>query len=128
MAIRAAGLLSAALGLGFGGVMAISLRRLHRGQELPMTPFGFRAVAGGPFDALPRPAFIALGWTLLATCLLDLLAGRWLLQGRRRGARLALLTSPLGFVLALGFALPFLLVGVPLRGVLLFVGRRGLRA
>jgi hypothetical protein len=127
MAIRAAGLLSAALGVGFGSAMAISLCRLGRGRELPMTPFGFRAFEGGPFDALPRPVFMVMGCVLLGTCLLDLLAGTWLWQGRLRGGRLALLTSPVGLALAVGFALPLLLVGIPLRGALLLLGWRHLR-
>lgn len=126
-AIRAAAVLSAALGLGFGGTMAISLRRLARGEDLPMTPFGFRAFAGGPFDALPRPGFVAMGWTLLATSVLDVLAGALLWRGERRGARLAVATTPIGSALAVGFALPFLLAGVPIRAALLFLGRRDLR-
>lgn len=41
----------------------------------------------------------------------------------RRGARLGMVTSPLAFILGLGFALPFLLVGVPIRLGLTWAGR-----
>ena len=124
---RAAGVLSVLLGVGFGTTMIISLDRLAHGAELPMTPFGFRAFEGGPFDALPPAAFKAMGWSLVATCVLDVVAGLWLWNGQRRGARLALATSPMGFGLSIGFALPFLLVGVPLRALLIILGRNGLR-
>ena len=124
VSLRCAGVLSASLGVGFGTVMLISLDRLARGRELPMTPFGFRAFAGGPFDELPPPVFQAMGWVLVATCALDVLAGGWLWKGQRRGARLALATSPVGLGLSIGFALPFLLIGIPLRAALIVLGRK----
>ena len=126
-ALRAAGWLSIVLGLGFGIAMAISLRHLAREDELPMTPFGFRAFAGGPFQALPRPAFSVVGGALAATCAADVLAGAWLARGQRRGARLALVTTPFGLVFSVGFALPFLLIGIPLRAALIALARRELR-
>ena len=91
-----------------------------------MTPFGFRAFEGGPFDRLSPAAFRAMGWLLVGTCALDVLAGSWLWNGRRRGARLALATSPASFGLSVGFALPFLLIGVPLRAALIALGRKRL--
>jgi len=127
MILRLAGALSASLGIAFGTAMVISLNRLARGHDLPMTPFGFRAFAGGPFDELPAPAFKAMGCALLATCAVDVVAGAWLWKGQRRGARLALATSPVSFGLGIGFALPFLLVGVPLRAGLIALGRNRLR-
>lgn len=123
-ASRAAGVLSVLLGLGFGSAMVLALGRLIQGGELPMTPFGFRAFAGGPFDRLPADAFKALGGLLVVTSVLDVLAGAWLWKGQRRGARLALATSPVSLGLSIGFALPFLLIGVPLRAALILAGRR----
>lgn len=120
-------MLSASLGLAFGTAMLISLARLAQGRELPMTPFGFRAFAGGPLDQLPTNAFKAMGWLLVVTCFLDLLAGGWLWQGQRRGGQLALATSPVSLALSIGFALPFLLIGVPVRAALIVGGRRVLR-
>jgi hypothetical protein len=121
-------MLSALLGLGFGVAMVISLGRLAGGQELPMTPFGFRAFAGGPFDRLPAAVFKAMGVGLVATCVADILAGAWLWKGERHGERLALATSPISFLLSLGFALPFLLVGVPVRAALIALGRKSARS
>ena len=123
---RAAGVLSALLGVGFGTTMIISLDRLAHGAGLPMTPFGFRAFEGGPFDALPPAAFKAMGWLLVATCALDVVAGLCLWKGERRGARLALATSPVSFALSVAFALPFLLIGIPVRAALIAVGRKRL--
>lgn len=124
---RATGLLSASLGIGFGTAMVISLRRLAQRRELPMTPFGFRAFAGGPFDALSPRAFKAMGWLLVTTSALDVLAGTWLWKGQRRGGRLGLATSPVSLALSAGFALPFLLIGVPIRAALIGIGRKGLK-
>ena len=119
-------MLSATLGIAFGAAMIISLDRLAKGRELPMTPFGFRAFAGGPFDDLQPKAFRTMGWLLVTTCLLDVLAGAWLWHGDRRGGRLAVATSPVSLVLSTGFALPFLLIGVPARAALIALGRKGL--
>jgi hypothetical protein len=99
---------------GFGIFMPITLAHLARTGELPMTPFGFRSFSG-PFEALGRDAFTALGWSLVVVCALDVLAGVWLWQGKRRGARLGLSTTPITLALGIGFALPFLLLLVPLR-------------
>lgn len=125
--IRAAGGTYVALGLGFGVGAVIALDHYRRTGEMPMTPFGFRAFAGGPFDQLTPDQFTALLWTLVGVCALDVVAGAWLWQGRRPGAVLGLLTDPVALVLAGGFALPFMLAGVPIRAALVFAGRRSLR-
>ena len=126
-AIRAAAVLYLALGLGFGIGALISLDHGRRHGEMPMTPWGFRAFAGGPFDGLSREWFTALLWAVVGVCALDVVAGGLLARGRRQGATLGLATSPVALILAAGFALPFLLVGVPIRAALVLVGRRGLR-
>jgi hypothetical protein len=64
---------------------------------------------------------------LVGLSVLDLLTGVWLWQGRRRGAWLGLATSPFALILGAGFALPFLLVAVPVRVALVLAGRRNLR-
>ena len=127
VALRAAAIAYVALGLGFGIGAVVTIDHLRREGELPMTPWGFRSLAGGPFEQLPADQFTALGWALAGVCALDILAGMWLWQGRRRGAALGLATTPAALGLGVGFALPFLLAGVPLRLVLLVAGRRGLR-
>jgi hypothetical protein len=58
---------------------------------------------------------------------LDALTGVWLWQGRRRGARLGMATSPFTLLLAAAFTLPFLLVGTPLRLILTQAGKSSLR-
>lgn len=126
MAVRAAAVLYAALGLGFGIGGVVTLDHLGRHGELPMTPWGFRALSG-PFEQLGVERFTALGWALVGVCALDTLAGRWLWQGRRRGAGLGLATTPVALFLGAGFALPFLLAGIPLRVALVLLGRRALR-
>ena len=126
-AIRAAAVLYLALGIGFGVGAAITLDHLRREHELPMTPFGFRSLAGGPFEQLPPEQFAALGWVLVGVCALDVGSAALLWRGRRPGAVLGLATTPVALVMAAGFALPILLVGVPLRVALVLAGRRSLR-
>ena len=113
------------LGIGFGIGTLVTLWHLDRTGELPMTPWGFRSL-DGPVVQLGVERFKLLCWALVLVSSLDALAGMWLWQGRRRGARLGLVTSPLTFLLGLGFALPFLLVGVPIRLALTMAGRRSL--
>jgi hypothetical protein len=124
-ATRAAAVAYVVLGLGFGVGAAVALESLARNGELPMTPWGFRALAG-PFEALPPEQFTALGWGMIGVCAADVLAGIWLWQGRRRGAVLGLATTPVALALGAGFALPFLLAGVPIRVALVVAGRRSL--
>ena len=127
VAIRAAGATYVSLGIGFGVGTAVTLYLYARDGELPMTPWGFRSLAGGPFDQLTPEQFTTLGWVLVGVCAADVVAGSWLWQGRRRGAVLALATSPVAFGLGVGFALPFLLAGVPIGAALVLAGRRSLR-
>lgn len=124
-AIRIAAL-SFILDAGFGIATPFVLSHLARHGELPMTPWGFRALAG-PFEQLGHERFAALGWALVGVCALDTLSGVWLWQGRRRGASLGLALSPLALALGGGFALPFLLIPVPIRAALVIANRRSLR-
>jgi hypothetical protein len=126
-AIRAAAAGYVALGVGFGAGAVVTLVSFARTGELPMTPWGFRSMAGGPFEQLGPVAFTILGSTLVGACVLQVVAGTWLWQGRRSGGQLALATTPLALGLGVGFALPFLLAGVPICTALVLAGRRGLR-
>lgn len=112
--------------VAFGGATPFVLRHLARHGELPMTPFGFRALSG-PFERLGQQRFTALGWALVGACAADAVAGAWLWQGRWRGARLGVATTPVTLALGLGFALPFLLAALPIRLALIAASRRGLR-
>jgi hypothetical protein len=90
-----------------------------------MTPFGFRLLAG-PFERLGKEAFSGLAVVLAVVSMLDVVAGIWLWRGRRRGACLGLATSPAAFALGVGFAVPILLVTVPIRVALILSRRRRL--
>ena len=120
---RAAAIILIATGLGFGLPTPFVLEHFQRTGELPMTPFGFRAMSG-PFERLGPEAFSALLVALTAACAADVAAGVLTWRGDRRGSRLAALATPPGVVLGLGFALPFYLAAVPLWSGLLLIGRR----
>ena len=96
-----------------------------------MTPFGFRALPAARSTPCRMQRFTALLGAMVGVCTLDVFAGVLLARGRREGATLGLATSPVAFILSIGFALPFLFVAVPIRGrpsclqdVAAFVGRR----
>lgn len=111
---------------GFGLPMPGTLAHLARTGELPMTPFGFRAFSG-PFEQGGTEAFTAFGWALVVVSALDVFAGVLLWQRRRWGARLAAAMTPFAFALGIGFALPFLVLVVPIRVALVLASRRDLR-
>ena len=124
LTVRVAALLFLFLGVAFGASVPFVLAHLDRYGELPMM-FWFRSMAG-PFEQLGREAFVALGWTFVGVCAADVVAGLGLWRGRRWGARLGLATSPVAFALGVGFDLPFILVGGPVRMALVLAGRRSL--
>jgi len=126
LAVRAAAVMYLVLGLGFGVGSIVTLDQLARTGELPMTPFGFRSMSG-PFEQLGEDAFAILGWSLVGVSALEVLAGAWLWQRRRRGAWLALATTPFALGLGAGFDLPLLLIGAPVSAALALAGRRSLR-
>lgn len=125
-AVRAAAVMYLVLGLGFGAGTVVTLAYFARDGELPMTPWGFRSLSG-PFEQLGPGPFKTFGWSLVGVCVLDAVAGIWLWQGRRRGAWLGLGTTPLALGLGAGFALPVLLVGAPIRALLVLSGWKRLR-
>ena len=120
---RAAAVVLVAIGLGFGLPTPFVIDHLRRTGELPMTPFGFRAMSG-PFERLGPDAFTALLVAFAAVCATDVAAGALTWNGDRRGPRLAALATPPGVILAAGFALPFYLASVPLWSALLLSARR----
>jgi hypothetical protein len=111
---RAAGVQFVALGLGFGVGAAVALAYLAKDGQLPMTPFGFRALEG-PLARIGTTETFVFGGALVASELAGIAAGAGLWRGRRWAGRLGLAITPISFALAIGFDLPFLLVGVPLR-------------
>ena len=120
---RAAAVALVAAGLGFGPATPIVIEHLRRTGELPMTPWGFRAMSG-PFERLGPEAFQALLVAFAAVCAADVAAGALIWRGDPRGRPLAAIATPPGVVLGLGFALPFYLAAVPVWSALLVLGRR----
>jgi hypothetical protein len=117
-------------GIGWAlATLAVLLSHQLRG-ELPMTPFGWRLL-GGPYPEIGvdrlTPLGWALAWLLIGVSIVDVVIGRWLWQGRRRGAVLSLVMAPLSFALGWLFALPYLIVMAPLRGLATLIARRELR-
>jgi hypothetical protein len=128
--VRAASLLYAVPGVGFAISVPLVVAYDALRGELPMTPFGWRLM-GGPFEQVGTDHLTPLGrWLaagLVVTGLLDVLAARWLAQGRRRGGRVALATTPISFALGIAFVVPFLLIAPPIRAILVMAGWRRLR-
>ena len=124
--LRASAVVYTALGLSFGLSTPFVLAHLGRTGALPYL-FGFRALAG-PFESFGQPTFTSLGWLLVAACGLDVAVGALLWRGRREGAWLAVVSTPLSLALAIGFALPLFLIGLPLGALLLLLGRSSLKS
>jgi len=125
LAARAAAALYGALGVGFGVGTVVTLALLARNGELPMTPWGFRSL-DGPFARIDTPTTMLAGAALVAVCAADTATAAGLWRGRRWAGRLGLVTTPAAVVLGLGFELPFLLAGIPLRTALLAAAWRRL--
>ena len=127
MARRTSAILYFVPGLGFAISTLAILAYLDRRGELPMTPFGFRLL-GSTIPGMGEERLTTLGrtlaWVLIGVSAVDVATGTWLWQDRRRGRSVGLATSPVSFGLAVSFQLPFLLVVVPLRAILVLVGSR----
>jgi hypothetical protein len=115
-----------ALGAGFGAATLVVLGYLARDGVLPMTPWGFRAL-DGPLARIGTTQTFVFGGALAATELTGLAAGLGLWRGRRWAGRLGLAITPVSLALGVGFELPFLLVGIPLRVATLLSARSRLR-
>ena len=127
---RVLALIYAVPGIGWTiGILAVLLHHQEHG-ELPMSPFGWRHMAS-PYPEIATSSLTPLGWALasvlIAVSIADVLIGRWLWQGRARGAVLALALAPVSFALGWLFALPYLLVIAPLRAIWALAGWRTLR-
>lgn len=127
---RVLGLIYAVPGVGWV-IATLAVLLYHRERdELPMSPFGWRLL-GGPYPEIGTdrltPLGWALAWLLIAVSIVDVLIGRWLRQGRPRGAALALVMAPLSLALGWLFALPYLIVMAPLRAIAAVVVWRDLR-
>ena len=126
LASRSAAVMYGLLGIGFGAGTAVTLALLVRDGQLPMTPWGFRAL-DGPLARIGTTETMAFGGALIVVCAVDSAAAFGLWRGRRWAGRLALATTPFALALGAGFELPFLLAGVPLRFAMLLLAWRRLR-
>ena len=124
-AARAAAVIYGLLGAGFGLGTVAALALLIRDGELPMTPWGFRAL-DGPLARIDTRTTLLAGAALVAVCAADNATAAGLWRGRRWVGRLGLVTAPAALVLGLGFELPFLLAGIPLRTALVAAAWRRL--
>ena len=127
---RLASMLYLVPGLGFALATTAILLYDARRHELPMTPFGWRLL-GGPYEQLGTDTLTGLGRLLgiglIVVSTLDAVAGIWLRQGRRRGARLGVATTPISLLLGSLFVVPALWIIPPVRAVLAISGWRHLR-
>jgi len=117
---------------GVGIALATAAILLHdaRRHELPMTPFGWRLL-GGPYEQIGTDTLTGLGRVLgialIVVSMFDLVAGLWLRQGRRRGAMVGVVTTPISLLLGSLFVVPALLIIPPVRAVLAICSWRRLR-
>jgi hypothetical protein len=127
---RLASVLYVVPGLGFALATAAILLYDARRHELPMTPFGWRLL-GGPYEQIGTDTLTGLGrllgGALIVVSLVDLVAGIWLQQGRRRGAMLGVATTPISHLLGTLFVVPALWIIPPVRAILAIAGWRRLR-
>ena len=126
LAARLAGVQFVALGIGFGAASVVVLGYLARDGILPMTPWGFRAL-DGPLARVSTTQTFVYGGALAASELTGLVAGIGLWRGRRWAGRLGLAITPVSLALGVGFELPFLLIGIPLRVATVLAAWRRLR-
>ena len=123
--LRAAAVLSAINGLGFGVFCIPAIRNLLKGDELPVV-LGFTAYGGGPFERVGIPTTVPLLAGFLLVCTLECVAGWLLWGGSRVGAILALGLVPLGGIFWWGFALPMAPLFALARTALILVSWRAL--
>jgi hypothetical protein len=105
---------------GFAFIVSSLLIGLYALQtrNLPVV-FGIEMLAGPTNDRFGLNAMLATTVAWGVVNLLEILAGYWLWQSRRRGGMLGLVLFPLGLIFWLGYALPIMAVVGPLRVLLI---------
>ena len=96
------------------------------GHGVP-TVLGFPSYGGGPFERHGIRSTVALLGLFLLVCILEVVAGVLVWQGRAAGAWLGYALLLPGAVFWWGFALPFGWVFAVARSVLTWVARDALR-
>jgi hypothetical protein len=92
-------------GVGFGWFCIPAVRSLLAGRGVPIV-FGFPAYGGGPFERVGIRSTVPLLLGFLLVCVLEIVAGCLVWNGRAAGAWLALALVVPGLVFWVGFALP----------------------
>lgn len=118
VAVKVAAALLLLSGIGFGVCAVIGIRSLAAGHGVPLV-MGFPSYGGGLFERHGIPSTVPLLAGFLAVCLLEVLAGVLVWQGRLAGAWLSLALLVPGVVFWWGFALPFGWVFAAVRTALL---------
>lgn len=126
LVLRAAAVLLAFTGLGFGIPCILGMRSLAAGQGV-LVFMGFPTYGGGPFERMGLASTVPLLGAFLLVCVSEVVAAIGVWSGHRWGALLALAALVPGVVFWYGFALPIPPVVAVVRTALLAVGWNGLR-
>ena len=103
--MRAAGLVSVLLGLGFGVPGAFGVSHFARTREV-WTFMGFPTYGGGPFERVGVNTSVPVLVSFLAVCLAEVVIGVMLVMGVPKATRLSHALLPVEFAYWIGFALP----------------------
>ena len=122
-AIPAASVLYYLSGVG-GGLANIAVLAYWLNKHRLPVVFGIELNGGGPFS--PPDRFTLFACLFIASLGADVLAARWLQQGRLRGGVMGLALAPVGFAFGIGFQLPFWLAISAPQALLITWGRRSL--
>jgi hypothetical protein len=104
--LRAAGVLSVLLGLGFGIPGVIGAIHLARTGEV-WTFLGFPTYGGGPFERFGWGSSVALIVAFVVVCAAEVVVGALLWTDAPHAALLSNLLLPFELFFWVGFALPF---------------------
>jgi hypothetical protein len=103
--VRAAAMLFLVPAVGFLVANVLIARHLLEHRELPMSPFGWRYMAG-PFEAFGVETFVILLAAFQVVCALEAIAGWLLWNDQRGGGVLGLALLPVAAIFWYGFELP----------------------
>jgi hypothetical protein len=104
--LRAAGVVSVLLGLGFGIPGVLGAIHLARTGEV-WTFLGFPAYGGGPFERFGLTTSVPLLVGFVVVCAAEVVLGGLLWADAAHAALLSHLLLPFEFFFWIGFALPF---------------------
>ena len=120
---RAAGFVSAFLGVGFGIPCVFGIRYFAQTGQV-WTFMGFPTYGDGPFETIGLPTTTALLVGLLLVCIAEVALAVMLWTDARHAAALSYALLPFEFGFWIGFALPFGPLLGSVRTVLVFLAYR----